>query len=306
MSAKLLLRLGIVLVALLLLWGAAALARRHESSTSGDQFALGPFRPASVDTVRIIRAADTALLVRRDSSNWRVNGHPASQAAVGELLDALADSARKSEVVAERPSSHAGLGVDTAGSRVRIAGRDTVFADLVVGHRTTDLAGGYLRLASDSVVHMVGGRLTELLTRSADDWRNRRIGGLVGDSVSRVEITRGRRGYGLRRGQRGWSFASGGSADSAAVASLLGAYDAVEASGFATPKQADSARFEPADRKARLLRADGSALLSLAFDSTSGGFWLRANDDSTVYRMDSWTADRLTPADSTLKPKGKD
>ncbi len=302
MSAKQLLRLGAVLVALLLLWGAAALSRRHESSPPSDRFAVGPFRPGSVHSVRIARTADTALLVRRDSSTWQVNGHPASQAAVKELLDALADSSKRSEVVAERPSSHAGLGVDSAGSRVRIAGRDSVLADLVVGHRTTDLSGGYLRLANDSVVHLVGGRLTEVLTRSADDWRDRKIGGVAGDSVGRVEISRGRRTYQLRRGEGGWSLGSG-PADSAAVTSLLTAYGAVEASGFASSRQADSARFAPAERKARLLRANGSPLLTLTFDSTSGGFWVRANADSTIYRMDSWTVDRLAPADSLFKRK---
>jgi Domain of unknown function (DUF4340) len=303
MSVKLLLRLGAVLVALLLLWGAAALARRHQSAAPGERFALGPFGRTAVDTVRILRGADTTLLARRDSTTWRVNGHPASRTAVGELLDALSDSTRRSEVVAERPSSHAGLGVDSSGSRVRIVGRDSVLADLVVGQRTTDLEGGYLRLANDSVVHKVSGRLSEVLTRSADDWRDRRIGGVARDSVARVEVTRRGRAYGLRRGEKGWSFMSGGAADSAAVASLLSAYAAVEAQGFATPRQADSARFQPADRKARLLRADGTPLLALVFDSTAGGFWLRADHDSTVYRMDSWTADRLTPADSTLKPK---
>jgi hypothetical protein len=303
MSAKQLLRLGAVLVALLLLWGMAALARRHESAGPSDRFALGPFRRTAVDTVRITHGGDTTLLLRRDSSNWRVNGHPASRTAVGELLDALGDSTRRSEVVAERPASHAGLGVDSAGSRVRIVGRDSVLADLVVGHRTTDLGGGYLRQANDSVVHMVSGRLTEVLTRSADDWRDRRIGGVARDSVARVEVTRRGKTYALRRGEHGWSFVSGGSADSAAVASLLGAYATVEASGFASLRQIDSARFQPADRKARLLRANGTALLALVFDSTSGGFWLRPDGDSTIYRLDSWTADRLTPADTTLKAK---
>jgi hypothetical protein len=36
-------------------------------------------------------------------------------------------------------------------------------------------------------------------------------------------------------------------------------------------------------------------------DSTANGFWLRANEDSTVYRVDTWFADRLTPADSTVR-----
>ena len=302
MSAKQLLRLGGVLIALLLLWGAAALARRHESAAPSDRFSLGPFKPTALDSLRMVHARDTTVLVRRDSS-WRVNGHPAAAAAVRELTDALGDSTRKSEVVAERPSSHAGLGVDTAGTRVQLVGGSKVLADLVVGHRTTDLSGGYLRQSNDSVVHMVSGRLTAVLTRSTDDWRDRKIAGVARDSIARVEVSRGRRGYELRRGEHGWSFASGGRADSTAVASLLGAYGAMEASGFATPLQADSARFQPADRRLKLLRANGSPLLTLAFDSTSEGFWVRAQGDSTIYRMDSWTADRLTPADSTLRPK---
>jgi hypothetical protein len=39
----------------------------------------------------------------------------------------------------------------------------------------------------------------------------------------------------------------------------------------------------------------------LAFDSTANGFWVRAGEDSVVYRVDTWSADRLVPADSTLK-----
>jgi hypothetical protein len=40
--------------------------------------------------------------------------------------------------------------------------------------------------------------------------------------------------------------------------------------------------------------------MTLAFDSSATGFWVRAGGDSTVYRMDTWSADRLTPPDSTL------
>jgi hypothetical protein len=77
----------------------------------------------------------------------------------------------------------------------------------------------------------------------------------------------------------------------------------VEAAGFATAAQADSASFARPDRRAALLRTDGTPLLALAFDSTASGFWVRTEGDSTVYRMDGWAVDRLTPADSTLKGK---
>jgi hypothetical protein len=45
-------------------------------------------------------------------------------------------------------------------------------------------------------------------------------------------------------------------------------------------------------------------MLTLLFDSTASGFWVRPDTGTTVYRMDAFTADRLAPADSTLKYKG--
>jgi Domain of unknown function (DUF4340) len=290
------------LVALLLLWGAAALVRRGGSS-GGERFPLPAIAPAAVDTVRIARTADTVVLARRDSTRWTVNGHAAAPAAVEELLDALSDSARRSELVAERTSSHAGMGVDTAGSVVRIAGRGGVQAELVAGHRSTDLDGGYLRMTADSAVWLVRGGLAGALTREPDEWRDKRIGSVAGDSVGRIEIARGRRSFSLRREGGKWGFASGAPADSAAVAGLMDAFTVVEAAGFASEAQADSARFTPPDRRVRMVGLDGKPVITLAFDSIPGGFWVRADSGGVVYRMESWTADRLTPADSAFRVK---
>jgi hypothetical protein len=76
----------------------------------------------------------------------------------------------------------------------------------------------------------------------------------------------------------------------------------VEAAGFATPAQTDSARFSPPDRRVRLLRRDGTPLLTLAFDSTGGGMLVRSDTGKIVYRVDAYIADQLAPVDSTLRP----
>jgi hypothetical protein len=303
MTPKQLARLAMVLGALLLLWGAASLARRGARGLSAsDRFTIPTVARDSADSVIITRAADTTRLVRRDSATWTVNGHPASGAAVAELFAALADTARQTELVAGRPASHAALGVDSAkGAVVRIVRGDSTLADLVQGNRGTGLDGGYFRRAGDSAVYLVGGNLAEVLEKSSDEWRERRIANVAADSVARIEVSRGKRAYSVRREGAGWKLVPGGSADSAAVAALLGAYAPVEAAGFAARAQADSARFARPDRRVALLRADGSALTSLAFDSTANGFWVRAGGDSTVYRVDTWSADRLVPADSTLR-----
>ncbi len=89
----------------------------------------------------------------------------------------------------------------------------------------------------------------------------------------------------------------------AAIRALLADYGNVEAAGFATKAQADSARFARPDRRATLLRADGTPLVALAFDSTANGFWVKTGQDSTVYRVDTWFADRLAPADTSLRTR---
>jgi Domain of unknown function (DUF4340) len=305
MSPKQLARLAMVLVALLLLWGAASLARRGSRGPSeSDRFALGSIPRDSVDSVIIQRSADTARLARVDSATWTVNGHRASRNAVQDILAALSDTARRTELVGGRPKSHAGFGVDSAkGTRIRVVRGDSTVADLVQGHRGPGIEGGYFRLAKDSAVYLVGGNLAQALEQTSDELRDKRIAGVSADSVARIEVTRGRRSYALRRDGSTWNLAAGGRADSAAVAELLSSYGQVEAAGFANRTQADSANFARPDRRVALLRTDGTPLLTLAFDSTATGFWVRGGKDSTVYRLDTWSADRLAPSDSTLKPK---
>lgn len=302
MSPKHLARMALLLVLLLLLWGAAALARRQNHADALDRFTLPRIARDQVDSVRIERTGDTVTLVRRDTSTWQVNGHLASIPAVNDLMGALADTAPSAELVAERATSHAELGVDSAkGARVRVFGAGKVLADLVAGHRTTDLNGVYLRFAGKDETYGVRGRFAEILDRRSDDWRDHRIATVMADSVGSLEINRGRRSYAALRGPKGWTFSTGAPADSAGVADLLGAFSQVAATGFATQAEADSATFNPPDRRARLARKDGSSLLTLVFDSTKSGYWVRPDTSRTVYRIENWTADRLTPPDSALR-----
>ena len=190
-----------------------------------------------------------------------------------------------------------------AGSGSRAASGE--LANFVMGQRSADLDGGYMRMANDSAVWLVRGGLAAALERSPDEWRDRRIGGVVGDSVARIDVTRGSKTYSLRRSGGKWTLGPGAPADSGAVGELLGALGQVEASGFASPAQADSAKFAPADRSVRALRADGSPLLALVFDSMPAGFWVRTDTGKVVYRLETWASDRLTPPETGLRPSRK-
>jgi Domain of unknown function (DUF4340) len=304
MSGKQLARLAVALVVLLLLWGAAALARRRETANTADRFKLPKITRNQVDSVHIARAGDTTVLVRQDSTTWQVNGHPASRTAVNDMLVALEDTAPAAELVAERSTSHAGLGVDSAGgAHVQILSKGKVLVDLFSGRRTRDLDGGYVRYAGKTETYAVRGRLADVFGRNSDDWRDHRIAAVASDSVASLEITRGHRSFALKREGKAWTLGNGAKADSTEVAGLLGALSQVDAAGFATAAQADSAKFNPPDRRLRVLRKDRTPVVTLVFDSTASGFWVRPDTGRTIYRVESWTADRLTPADTSVKSK---
>jgi len=192
---------------------------------------------------------------------------------------------------------------DSAGSKVRVKGKGKTLADLVVGKRSQYFSGGYIRRAGQESTYVVRGQLIDVLNRNPDDWREHRIARIAADSIARIEITRGRKSYALVRNEKSWKLASGAPADSTKMGDLLTAFSSVDAAGFASPAQADSAHFGQPDRRLRLLRRNGTPLLTLLLDSTAAGFWVRPDTGKTIYRIESWTADRLAPADTTLRTR---
>jgi len=71
------------------------------------------------------------------------------------------------------------------------------------------------------------------------------------------------------------------------------------------PPQAEEADFAKPDRTLRIQGRAGGLLAGLAFDSTAGAFLVRLEGKPTVFLLESWAADQITPADSTLRPKAK-
>ena len=93
------------------------------------------------------------------------------------------------------------------------------------------------------------------------------------------------------------------------MARALEKYRTIVSAGFAARAQADSVRARRPIRRLTLRSAHGGTLLSLAFDSIPGGFWVRrtggtaaGGDPGTVYRMNAWDVDGLTPVSRALLP----
>ncbi|MGH7510463.1 MAG: DUF4340 domain-containing protein [Gemmatimonadales bacterium] len=309
MSSQQLLRLAAVLAAVLVLWGVVALASRGSEGSTERGSILVRIDTATIDTIALTEPGDTTTLTRDGTAAWRVNGHRAEAQAVSELLEALVDTGASVELIARNPSSHSRLRVtEDSGRRIRVVDGGRIALDLIAGKQTSDWAGVYLRRANQPEVYVVRGDLPSALTRSGDEWRDRTIATVSPDSIGTIEIRRGSRSYKLLRKGSSWVFTSGASADSVAVANLISSYKNLEVDGFANAAQEDSLSFARPRRTARLLDRRGTPLLSLAFDSIASGIWVRLADarigrpaNGQAYRLETWTADRLTPAESTLR-----
>jgi hypothetical protein len=307
MSARHLKLIAAGLVVLLLLWGGSELLSRGSDSVIGS-LALPALSQADVDTIAVIKGADSIVLAKQAPAAWRVNGHRAALDAVNEVFQALADTARP-EVVAQAPASFARLGVDSAaGRRLRLSRGGKPLVELLIGTRATDFQSGYVRRPGDTHVYLWHGRLASIVDRPVDGWRDKRIAALEPDSIVALDVVRGKDRYTLKRAGKRWAL-NGQVTDSTAVSRYLERLKTLTAAGFATPREADSTKARRAVRRLSV-RGGSGVLLSLACDSAAAGFLVRhlagvGGEGSTVYRMNVWDVDGITPASRSLLPAKK-
>jgi hypothetical protein len=258
-----------------LLWGVLAVVRRPPSDRP-ERLALPKVDTGGVDTI----ALGTTVLTRSESS-WRVNGYTTAPDAVSELLKGLADTSATTELVAESKTSHDRLGVGAdSGKHVRVIVHGKPALDLIAGKRTQDGSGVYVRRANEDPVYALHGGIASSVTRSLDDWRDKRIVSVVPESVTTATLQRGAHTLTMRRGV----------GDTTKLNTLLGSYRDVSATGFA-----DAMSAHPTMR-ARLTTKSGATLADLVFDSTASGVRVRADSGGTVYRLETWMLGQLLPA----------
>ncbi len=307
MSAKHLKLIAMTLAVLLLLWGSSELLSRGSDSVTAS-LKLPALAQTDVDTIAVVKGADSIVLAKQSPTAWTVNGHRTAPDAVNDLFQALADTTH-AELVAREPASYARLGVDSvAGRRLRLSRAGKPLLELILGARGPDFASAYFRRPGDTQVYLWRGRLASALDRPLDGWRDKRIAALEPDSLVALDVVRGKDRYALKRAGKRWML-NGQATDSASVTRYLDRLKAITAAGFATPKEVDSTN---ALRPVRRLSVRGGrgVLLSLACDSAATGFIVRhlagvGGEGSTVYRMTVWDVDGITPASRSLLPAKK-
>jgi hypothetical protein len=302
MSARHLKLIAGGLVVLLLLWGGSELLSRGSDSVTGS-LALPALSQTDVDTISLVKGVDSIVLRRESAAGWSVNGHRAAPDAVRDVFQALADTARP-ELVAQAPASFARLGVDSAAGRwLRLSRGGKPLLQLVVGARATELQSVYVRRPGDTHVYRWRGGLASAVDRPVDGWRDKRIAALEPDSIVALDVVRGKDRYALKRIGKRWTV-SGQATDSAAVARWLDRLKTITAAGFTAPVAVDSAKARAVRRLT--VRGAHGVLLTLAFDSTASGFLVHhlagtGGEGATVYRMNFWDVDGVTPASRSLK-----
>lgn len=302
MNAKQLIRIALVLLGALALWGALAVSRRSGRDTPA-RLAMPKVERTAVTRIDIRKGVDS-VMVRKADQKWTANGFPASAASVAEFLTALGDTAATTALVAQAAATHQRLGVDTAARMVAIyAGSDSAIARFLLGNRGPDFEGYYVRLADANDVYLARGSWPDLASRGLDEWRDREIVRIAPDSLRGIEITLGKKSYSLEKDSVLWRLTSGQAVDSGAAARLAEGLLDMRASGFPTQAQSDSATFLKPQRRLRLKGPGGALLLSLLMDSTATGFLVRPEEGGVVYRIDQIMMDRLTPALSVVLKK---
>ena len=302
MSARHLKLIAVGLVALLLLWGGSELLSRGSDSVAGS-LALPALSQTDVDTISVVKGTDSIVLAKQSPTAWSVNGHRAALDAVGELFQALADTAPR-ELVAQAPSSFARLSVDSAGGRwLRLARGGKPLLELIVGTNATEFQSAYLRRPGNTHVYLWRGRLASVVDRPVDGWRDKRIAALEPESIVALDVVRGKDRYALQRAGKRWTL-NGQATDSTAAARYLDRVKIITAAGFAARASVDSAKVRAVRRLT--VRGAHGVLLTLAFDSTASGFLVHhlagtGGEGATVYRMNFWDVDGVTPASRSLK-----
>lgn len=299
MSGKVLLRIALALVLALLVWGSLALVHRGRQDASS-RMVLPRLSESEADRVVVYKGKDT-IVMERQAGQWRTGAYPAAPGILKELFASLADTSQGSELVAESAGSHERMGVDsTKAKRLLISGGGKPQLELLVGNHGPDFEGYYVRRGGEAQVYLLNGRVGEIVDQRPEDWRNPQFAAVAGDSVAKIAIVRGRKGYAITKTGSSWTTTTG-PVDSAAVAHFLETVKDVRSSGYPSAAQRDSVSFKSPQRRLQVSSATGANLLTIDFDSTANGFWVRTDSAGPVYRVDIALADRLAPVDSVWR-----
>ena len=257
---------------------------------------LFPLTQEVVDQV-VIRSGDSEVRLFKVGGEWRSGPHQAFPVRVADLWAAV-DLLPSAQAVAERPASHARLGVDRdAGVTVTFYREGGVLESVVIGKWSEDAQLGYLRRPPDDTVYGLPFDLPLIFDSDPDAWRDPVIVNAPAEQVALVAVSGPEGTYTLRRTGPGWTLTGDQGALPAnplrvdAVLSLLAP---LVASGFATPDEAAGLELGAPHGSVAVTLAGGGEEQRVAFARRDeGSFYAVVGGTSTVFIVDSRVVDGL-------------
>lgn len=304
MSERALKALAVAVVSLGLIWFAVSFLPGGGGGTAGPMGALATFfdgvTPESVSDLRIQGPEGSEEVgLRRESGEWRVNGFRADSGTVARFWEAL-QSAEVGDLVASNPGNHARMGVSADSAwrmDLELAGGPR---SILVGSPGSRFGSAFVRLPDEDQVYLLTGNLRSQVTRTLDDWRNKRVASVDTTAVWRIEVERDEGGFLLERADSLWALEDGTDASLSSVRGILGEMARLDATGF--HEEGDS--LPPLEATIRAVGQGGEVYLTLEIGSGEGDRWARAAGDSITYRLPSWRVSRILPDLESVRGEG--
>jgi hypothetical protein len=304
MSERALKMLAWVLAGLVLIWLLVSFFPRGDRGPGEASGALAGFfdgaTPEAVSTVRVSSPGEAIPVeLTRLEGSWKVNGFQADSSIVAGFWSVVGSS-EVGELVASNPGNHRRMGVAADSTWTLELDVSGTIRSLIVGNPGTRYNTVFVRHPDEDGVHLLRGGLRAHVTRSLDDWRNKRLAHMDTSSVWRLEVEGPETSFVVERSDSLWALDDGVRADSASVRTLLGELTRLDAVGF---YQADDSIPELGARLTALSEA-GDTLLLLEIGAGEGERWARIAGDSITYRLASYRASRLLPDPDRVRGGG--
>ncbi|MGD2121152.1 MAG: DUF4340 domain-containing protein [Gemmatimonadota bacterium] len=235
-------------------------------------------------------AGEEEIDLRRENGEWKVNGFRADSATVARFWEALKE-AEVGDLVASNPANHPRMGVSADSAWTMELGLAGGSRSLLMGSSGARYGTSFVRLPDADQVYLLTGNLRSQVTRSLDDWRNKRVATVDTAGVWRIELERDEGGYTLERADSLWVLGDGAEANPTSVRGILGEIARLDATGFY--EEGDS--LPGLEATLRALDQAGGVRLILEVGSGEGDRWVRAAGDSITYQVASWRVSRLLP-----------
>jgi hypothetical protein len=255
-------------------------------------------------------AADSVQLEEKDGA-WTVNGYPADTSLVRQLAEGL-DTARVGRLVARNAANHARLGIaEESAWRIEIGPAGDPAVTFLLGGEGPD--GRYARFPPSDEVFAVPIASVRLLTRSAEEWRDRIVVAADTSVIRRIAVRRKDQpapvilARGIGDSGAFWNL-DGTAADTAAVQALLRESANLTATGFPSDSVVFAVDFGSPDAVLEMFDSDApyaaptQSLLFLAAPDAPD-ILVRRADAALTYRISGAQARRLLPPRQMLLPQ---